>query len=207
MSARRAAHVVHCPFSNLKLASGFCPVAKLLKAGVNVCIGTGTPGPARRGRRGRVPRVRLMQRWALGYRRTDCRGSSDSVASNNELSMLSEVKVSASLAKAVANDARAVPVDVAIQMATINGARAYGWDKETGSLLPGKSADFIALSLAGIENYPVFNAVTHLIYSVDRSQYDPAARVPLAAAAVLLTWGGGSAPGPRGGGTQRGALG
>src|SRR5690606_5135567 len=34
------AHVVHCPESNLKLASGFCPVDRLLKAGVNVCIGT-----------------------------------------------------------------------------------------------------------------------------------------------------------------------
>jgi 5-methylthioadenosine/S-adenosylhomocysteine deaminase len=33
-------HVVHCPESNLKLASGFCPVAKLLAAGVNVALGT-----------------------------------------------------------------------------------------------------------------------------------------------------------------------
>ncbi len=30
----------HCPESNLKLASGFCPVARLDRAGVNVCIGT-----------------------------------------------------------------------------------------------------------------------------------------------------------------------
>ncbi|MCF7989997.1 MAG: TRZ/ATZ family hydrolase [Thiohalocapsa sp.] len=35
-----ASHVVHCPESNLKLASGFCPVAKLLEAGVNVALGT-----------------------------------------------------------------------------------------------------------------------------------------------------------------------
>ncbi len=34
------AHVIHCPESNLKLASGFCPVDRLLKAGVNVAIGT-----------------------------------------------------------------------------------------------------------------------------------------------------------------------
>lgn len=32
--------VVHCPESNLKLASGFCPVAKLLAAGATVAIGT-----------------------------------------------------------------------------------------------------------------------------------------------------------------------
>ena len=33
-------HVIHCPESNLKLASGFCPVAKLLAAGANVALGT-----------------------------------------------------------------------------------------------------------------------------------------------------------------------
>ena len=33
-------HVLHCPESNLKLASGFCPVARLLAAGVNVALGT-----------------------------------------------------------------------------------------------------------------------------------------------------------------------
>jgi 5-methylthioadenosine/S-adenosylhomocysteine deaminase len=33
-------HVVHCPESNLKLASGFTPIAKLLAAGVNVALGT-----------------------------------------------------------------------------------------------------------------------------------------------------------------------
>ncbi len=34
------AHVVHCPESNLKLASGFCPVDTLMKAGVNVALAT-----------------------------------------------------------------------------------------------------------------------------------------------------------------------
>lgn len=34
------AHVIHCPESNLKLASGFCPAHKLLQAGVNVALGT-----------------------------------------------------------------------------------------------------------------------------------------------------------------------
>lgn len=34
------AHVIHCPQSNLKLASGICPLSSLLKAGVNVALGT-----------------------------------------------------------------------------------------------------------------------------------------------------------------------
>jgi 5-methylthioadenosine/S-adenosylhomocysteine deaminase len=38
--AQSGANVVHCPESNLKLASGFSPVAKMLQAGINVAIGT-----------------------------------------------------------------------------------------------------------------------------------------------------------------------
>ncbi|MDP2177188.1 TRZ/ATZ family hydrolase [Methylicorpusculum sp.] len=38
--AGAGAHIVHCPESNLKLASGFCPVAKCLNAGINVALGT-----------------------------------------------------------------------------------------------------------------------------------------------------------------------
>jgi 5-methylthioadenosine/S-adenosylhomocysteine deaminase len=38
--AEAGVSVVHCPESNLKLASGFCPAEKLRKAGVNLAIGT-----------------------------------------------------------------------------------------------------------------------------------------------------------------------
>ncbi len=38
--ASSGAHVLHCPESNLKLASGFCPVERLWQAGVNVAVGT-----------------------------------------------------------------------------------------------------------------------------------------------------------------------
>jgi len=40
MLSTNNANVVHCPESNLKLASGYCPVHKLLQAGVNVALGT-----------------------------------------------------------------------------------------------------------------------------------------------------------------------
>jgi 5-methylthioadenosine/S-adenosylhomocysteine deaminase len=38
--AKHGASVAHCPSSNLKLASGFAPAAKLAAAGVNLCFGT-----------------------------------------------------------------------------------------------------------------------------------------------------------------------
>jgi 5-methylthioadenosine/S-adenosylhomocysteine deaminase len=38
--AETGVNVVHCPESNLKLASGFCPVDQLQQQGINVCLGT-----------------------------------------------------------------------------------------------------------------------------------------------------------------------
>jgi 5-methylthioadenosine/S-adenosylhomocysteine deaminase len=40
LCAERGVSVAHCPESNLKLASGFCPIGKLQRAGVNIAIGT-----------------------------------------------------------------------------------------------------------------------------------------------------------------------
>ncbi len=40
LCAERGVSVVHCPESNLKLASGFCPACALERAGVNLAIGT-----------------------------------------------------------------------------------------------------------------------------------------------------------------------
>ena len=40
LCAVRGVSVAHCAESNLKLASGFCPAARLLRAGVNLAIGT-----------------------------------------------------------------------------------------------------------------------------------------------------------------------
>ena len=132
--AAAGATVVHCPESNLKLASGFCPVQKLLDAGVNVALGT------------------------------------DGAASNNDLDMLGEMRTAALLAKAVYNDAAALPAHAVLRMATLNGARALGISEETGSLAVGKWADIAAVDLGTLETQPLYDPVSQLVYAATRSQ-------------------------------------
>lgn len=132
--AETGAHIVHCPESNLKLASGFCPVAKCLKAGINVALGT------------------------------------DGAASNNDLDMFGEMRTAALLAKAVAEDASAVPAMTALKMATLNGAKAMGIAHDTGSLSLGKAADVIAIDLDRLETLPLFDPVSQIVYSASRQQ-------------------------------------
>jgi len=62
--AQHGCHLAHCPTSNLKLASGIAPVADLLRAGVNV--GLGTDGAASNNRLDLFGEMRLAALLAKG---------------------------------------------------------------------------------------------------------------------------------------------
>ncbi len=94
----------------------------------------------------------------------------DSAASNNRLDLFAELRLAALLAKAVAGDAAVWPAQTALRAATLGGAEALGLAAETGSLLPGKSADFIAVDLSAPSLQPVFDPVSHLVYVAGREQ-------------------------------------
>ena len=94
----------------------------------------------------------------------------DSVASNNDLDLLSEARTAALVAKAVNGDAETVPAKQALEMLTINGAKALNLDTQIGSLEAGKSADITALNLGGLATQPVYDPIAQLIYSCSREQ-------------------------------------
>src|SRR6266567_3386226 len=65
----------------------------------------------------------------------------DGAASNNDLDMFEAMRQAAFLAKVGSGDPRAIPAAAALEMATIEGARAIGMDREIGSIETGKRAD------------------------------------------------------------------
>jgi len=88
----------------------------------------------------------------------------DGAASNNDLDMFEAMRQAAFLHKLVNNDPRAIPAPVALEMATIEGARALGMEKEIGSLEPGKRADVVVVSMASARQTPMYDPVSHLVY-------------------------------------------
>ncbi|HKS59807.1 MAG TPA: amidohydrolase family protein [Thermoplasmata archaeon] len=131
--------VVHCPSSNLKLATGgVCPVPELRNSGVVVGLGT------------------------------------DSNASNNALSMLREMREAGLMQKQHRWDASVLPAGTLFDMATIEGARLLGREKELGSLEAGKQADLVLLRLDHPTLVPARpeNIVSHLAYSASEEAID-----------------------------------
>ena len=88
----------------------------------------------------------------------------DGAASNNDLDMFEAMRQAAFLAKLVAGDPRAIPAPAALEMATIDGARAMGMDREIGSLEAGKRADLLVVSMASARQTPMYDPVSHIVY-------------------------------------------
>lgn len=92
----------------------------------------------------------------------------DGAASNNDLDLLGEVRTASLLAKMESADAAACNAQQSLRMATINGARALGIDKLTGSLETGKAADIICVETQSPEMQPLFEPVSQLVYAAGR---------------------------------------
>jgi len=128
--------VVTNPASNMKLGNGFAPVAKMLDAGVNVCLGT------------------------------------DGAASNNSLNMFHELSLLTLIHKGVNKTPQCVSAREGFRIATINGAKALGLEKETGTIEVGKKADLAVLNLNVPSLTPRNNLIAGLSYSANGSEVE-----------------------------------
>lgn len=121
---------VYNPSSNLKLASGFTPVQKLLDNGITVAIGT------------------------------------DGDSSNNNQDILEEMHIGGIVNKAVEMDEKAVKAIEILKMATVNGAKAMGFEN-LGLIKEGYLADLTIFNLDSNSFTPRNNLISALVYSAN----------------------------------------
>jgi 5-methylthioadenosine/S-adenosylhomocysteine deaminase len=89
----------------------------------------------------------------------------DGAACNNRLDMFTEMRTAALLQKVV-HGPEALPAKRTLRMATIDGARALGLEREIGSLEAGKRADVIVVDVTQLHSSPRHDdVVSALVYS------------------------------------------
>ena len=139
------ASIAHCPKSNAKLGHGRAPFKKFLESGV-----------------------------ALGF-------GSDSVASNNTCDILEEARFATLFARAgmsgvpassnggesrdISEHHRMPDADDALRTATLGGAQALGIAEQVGELRVGLQADFIVVSLGGVQQVPAHDTASALVFA------------------------------------------
>jgi cytosine/adenosine deaminase-related metal-dependent hydrolase len=82
------------------------------------------------------------------------------------MNLMRQMYLAAGLFKDARLDATQIGAREALRMATIDGARALGWDDEIGSLEVGKRADFVLFDLDHFEWTPYDDPLQALVWSV-----------------------------------------
>jgi 5-methylthioadenosine/S-adenosylhomocysteine deaminase len=93
-------------------------------------------------------------------------GPDGPAGSNNDFDLFEEMDLAAKLQKVTTLDPQALPATVALEMATIRGARVLGMEKEIGSLEAGKRADLITVRLDRPNAVPLYDAVSQMVYAL-----------------------------------------
>jgi 5-methylthioadenosine/S-adenosylhomocysteine deaminase len=96
----------------------------------------------------------------------------DGAANNNSSDMLGEMKAACLLANASGGHAGSLTALQALELATLNGARAIGREHELGSLEPGKLADLVLVDLAMPNTTPVLDPVSNVVFAAHPGNVD-----------------------------------
>ena len=96
----------------------------------------------------------------------------DSSCSNNSADMFEVMKTTALLHKGIQKEPTLLPAEQVLQMATIEGAKALLWERKIGSIEVGKDADLVMVNFKKPHLRPLFNEVSHLVYSAKAADVD-----------------------------------
>lgn len=96
----------------------------------------------------------------------------DGCASNNTLDMIREMGTAAKLHKVARLDPTVMDAQTVVRMATIEGAKVLGMEKDIGSLEAGKKADIIIIGLDKPHLTPLYHEYSHLVYAASGADVD-----------------------------------
>ncbi|MDI3256284.1 MAG: amidohydrolase [Kyrpidia sp.] len=142
-----AAHCVHLDDSDIDLLRRF-GVHVSHNPGSNLKLGSGV-----------APLPELLRRNVVVGLGTD------GAASNNNLDLLEEIRLAATLHKGVHQDPVIVDADTALALGTREGARALFLEEGLGTLKPGAPADLIIMEAGSPHVLPLYNPISQVVYA------------------------------------------
>jgi 5-methylthioadenosine/S-adenosylhomocysteine deaminase len=99
-------------------------------------------------------------------------GTDGPAGSNNDLDLMEEMDLAAKLQKITRMNPQALGAKAAVEMATIEGARAVHLEKQIGSLEAGKKADLILIGLEAPNAVPMYDVYSQLAYALKGSDVE-----------------------------------
>jgi 5-methylthioadenosine/S-adenosylhomocysteine deaminase len=93
----------------------------------------------------------------------------DGCASNNNLDMIEEMRLTALIHKGVNHNPTLITAKDTLKMATINGAKALGLDDKIGSIEIGKCADILLIDTNNTFMQPIYDYYSAIVYSMNSS--------------------------------------
>ena len=89
----------------------------------------------------------------------------DGAGSTNTLDMFEEMRLCNYLQKVSTLDSTSIDAYEVLKMATINGAKTLGMEKEIGSIEVGKKADIILVDMSKSHQNPLHDVISNLVYT------------------------------------------
>lgn len=93
----------------------------------------------------------------------------DGAPSNNRMDLIDEMWLASLIHKGRWLDPTAMPAETILEMATVNGARALGWQDEIGALAVGRKADLVVIDPNSAGALPMNDPVGGLVSAMHAS--------------------------------------